>query len=192
MSTQSMHDSSIAVVAPSHYSRLAQWLHWTTFAMVVFAYASINARKLFERGSDARILAVESHFLVGMVILMLTLPRLVNRLQEPSPRSVPPQPVLLALLAKATHVLLYVFLIVQPLTGMVARLAEGKGIGLPFSERVIPSFFGTHEALAASIESAHVWIGEAFYWVIGLHILAALFHMLVRKDHVMQQMTGRD
>ena len=159
--------------------------------MVVFAYASINARKLFERGTDERILASESHFLVGMVILMLTLPRLANRLKEGTPVIVPPQPTLAALLSKATHVLLYAFLIVQPLSGIMARLAEGKGIGLPFTERVIPSFFGTHEVLATTLESVHVWIGEAFYWVIGLHILAALFHLIVRKDNVMQRMTGK-
>jgi cytochrome b561 len=191
MSTEPAQDAIVITGLPTHYSQLARWLHWTTFALVVVAYASINARKLFERGSDERILAVESHFLVGMVILMLTLPRLANRLKGPSPIIVPPQPVFSALLSKATHALLYAFLIVQPLSGILARLAEGKGIGLPFVERVIPSFFGTHEALATSLESAHVWIGEAFYWVIGLHILAALFHLPVRKDNVMQRMTGR-
>lgn len=122
----------------AHYSRLARWLHWATFAMVVFAYASINARKLFERGTDERILAVESHFLVGMVILMVTLPRLANRLKEVSPMIVPPQSTVSALLSRVTHVLLYAFLIVQPLTGIVARLAEGEGIGLPFTERAVP------------------------------------------------------
>ncbi|WBX93136.1 cytochrome b [Pseudoxanthomonas mexicana] len=190
MRIEPAQNPTVTAEAPTHYSRLARWLHWTTFGMVVAAYVSINARKLFERGSDERILAVESHFLVGMVILMLTLPRLANRLKGSAPIIVPPQPLLSALLSKATHVLLYAFLIVQPLSGFVARLAEGKGIGLPFTERVIPSFFGTHEALAASLESAHVWIGEAFYWVIGLHILAAFFHLLVRKDNVMQRMTG--
>jgi cytochrome b561 len=190
MSAGTAQDALLTTVAPTHYSRLARWLHWTTFAMVVVAYASINARKLFERGTDERILSIESHFLVGMVVLMLTLPRLAHRLTARPPIIVPPQPVLFALLSKATHGLLYAFLIVQPLSGIVARLAEGKGIGLPFTERVIPSFFGTYEALAASLESAHVWIGEAFYWVIGLHILAALFHLIVRKDNVMQRMTG--
>jgi cytochrome b561 len=191
MSAPSAHEAPRAVVVPSHYSRLARWLHWTTFALVVFAYASINARKLFERGTDERILASESHFLVGMVVLMLTLPRLAHRMTSSPPPIVPPPSAWSALLSKTTHMLLYAFLIVQPLTGIVARLAEGKGIGLPFTERVIPSFFGTHEALAGSLESAHVWIGEAFYWVIGLHILAALFHLLVHKDNVMQRMAGK-
>lgn len=191
MSTESTRDAIVITAAPTYYSPLARRLHWTTFALVVIAYASINARKLFERGSDERILAVESHFLVGMVILMLTLPRLVHRMKAPLPPIVPPPSAWSALLSKTTHVLLYAFLIVQPLTGIVARLAEGKGIGLPFTERVIPSFFGPHEALAAFLESAHVWIGEAFYWVIGLHILAALFHLLAGRDNVMQRMTGR-
>ena len=191
MSAEPVKNDNVTAERPTHYSRLAQWLHWTTFVMVVVAYASINARKLFERGSDERILAVEFHFLVGMLVLMLTLPRLANRLKGRSPIVVPPQPMLSTLLSKATHMLLYAFLIVQPLTGIVARLAEGKGIGLPFTGLVVPSFFGTHEALASSLESVHVWVGEAFYWVIGLHILAALFHRFVCKDNVMQRMTGR-
>jgi cytochrome b561 len=188
MNTIGKNMNASASGAQMRYSPLARALHWSTFAMVVVAYASINARKLFERGTDERILASETHFLVGMVVLMLTLPRLVNRFQERAPPILPPQPYWTVLASSVTHGLLYAFLIIQPLLGMVARLAEGKGIGLPLTDAVIPSFFGEHEALAHWMESAHVWLGEAFYWVIGLHLLAALFHLLVRKDNLVQRM----
>ena len=189
--TSSTHTTDLANGVPASYSPLARRLHWATFVLVTLAYVSINVRKLFERGTDERIFASESHFLIGMVVLMLLVPRLVNRFSERAPPIVPPQPSWMGRLSSLTHVLLYAFLVVQPLTGMVARLAEGKGIGLPLTERVIPSFFGKDKALADVLESTHVWIGEAFYWVIGLHILAALFHLLVRKDNVMQRMWGK-
>lgn len=177
-----------ATGVPSRYSPIARALHWTTFVLVALAYASINMRKLFERGTDERIFASESHFLIGMVVLMLTLPRLVNRFSERTPPIIPPQPSWMGFLSSLTHCLLYAFLIVQPLTGMIARLAEGKGIGLPLTERVVPSFFGADETLAGALESTHIWIGEAFYWVIGLHIFAALLHLLIRKDDVFRRM----
>lgn len=188
MTTVTKDPSTAGHLAPARYSPLARALHWSSFVLVVVAYASINARKLFERGTDERILASETHFLVGMVVLMLTLPRLVNRFQEKSPDIVPAQPHWMDLVSSIMHGLLYAFLIVQPLLGIVARLAEGKGIGLPLTDVVIPSFFGKHDALAEWMESAHIWLGEAFYWVIGLHILAALFHLLIRKDNVVQRM----
>lgn len=176
-------------VETARYSRRARIFHWTTFALVVAAYVTINLRKAFERGSDARMLVVESHFLIGIAVLLVVLPRLAARLGERAPPIVPPLPGWMQRAGDATHVLLYAFLIVQPLLGIVARLATGRGIGLPFTDWAIPSFFGTHQHLAHTLESAHVWLGEAFYWVIGLHILAALFHLLVRRDNALQRMT---
>jgi len=176
-------------VIPARYSRRARVLHWLTFVLVAAAYASINLRKVFERGSDERLLAVESHFMFGIAVLLVAVPRLLSRFGEHAPPIAPPPPLWMLLSGWITHGLLYAFLIVQPVLGIVMRLAEGKGIGLPFTERVIPSFFGTHQALAEILESAHVWLGEAFYWVIGLHILAALFHLPVRRDNVVQRMT---
>lgn len=180
--------SNAAYAGGPRYSVLARTLHWSTFALVTITYVSINVRKLFERGTDERILASETHFLVGMVVLLITLPRLVNRFYERAPAISPPQPRWMGFVSSITHGLLYAFLIVQPVMGIVARLAEGEGIGLPFTDAVIPSFFGHQEDLAKLMESTHVWLGEVFYWVIGLHILAALFHLLVRKDNVLQRM----
>lgn len=180
--------SGAAYAGSPRYSVLARALHWLTFTLVAIAYVSINVRKLFERGTDERILASETHFLVGMVVLMITLPRLVNRFYERAPAILLPQPRWMGFASSITHGLLYVFLIVQPIMGILARLAEGEGIGLPFTDAVIPSFFGHQPELAKLMESSHVWLGEVFYWVIGLHIFAALFHLLVRKDNVLQRM----
>lgn len=176
-------------VMSARYSRRARVLHWLSFVLVVAAYASITLRKLFERGCEQRLLALESHFMFGIAVLLVALPRLLSRLGENAPPMDPPPPLWMLLSGWLSHGLLYAFLIVQPLLGIVARLAEGRGIGVPLSERVIPSFFGAHQRLAGLAESAHVWLGEAFYWVIGLHILAALFHLLVRRDNVVRRMT---
>lgn len=172
----------------SRYSRQARVYHWLTFALVLVVYATINLRKAFERGSDERMLAVESHFLFGMAVLLVVIPRVLHRLRQVAPPVVPALPPVLRWVGRGTHLLLYAFLIVQPLLGIAARLAEGKGIGLPFTERVIPSFFGAAPAFAEWAEGLHLWLGEAFYWVIGAHIAAALWHWLVRRDNALQRM----
>lgn len=59
------------VPAPSttRYSTFARYAHWLTFALVLLAYVTINARKFLERGSAERIFVVESHYLLGMLVL---------------------------------------------------------------------------------------------------------------------------
>ena len=35
----------------------------------------------------------------------------------------------------------------------------------------------------------HELIGTAFYWVVGLHVAAALYHHLIRRDDTLRRMT---
>lgn len=174
---------------PARYSRRARVFHWLTFALVLAAYVTINLRKAFERGSDPRILMMESHFLFGIAVLLVVLPRLASRIGERAPPIVPPLSAWMQRAGDATHLLLYAFLIVQPLLGIATLQAEGRAIGLPFTERQIPHLLTLPGHWGHTLEAVHVWLGEAFYWVIGLHILAALFHQLVRKDNTLRRMT---
>ena len=42
--------------------------------------------------------------------------------------------------------------------------------------------------LAHQLEELHGTIGEAFYWVFGLHIVAALYHHFWRRDDTLKRM----
>lgn len=173
----------------SKYSATLRVLHWSMFVLVALAYASINLRTAFERGSDSRLLMVESHFLLGMLVLLLVLPRLLARWRSPQPPIEPPLSAPLRIGAHLGHALLYAFLIVQPLLGMACRLVGGRGIGLPFTQASIPSPAAwVDKQFAGTLESAHEWLGTAFYWVIGLHVAAALWHALVRRDNALRRM----
>lgn len=181
------------MTTPSKYSATLRVLHWSMFVLVALAYASINLRTAFERGSDSRLLMVESHFLLGMLVLLLVLPRLLARWRSPQPPIEPPiEPPLSAPLrigAHLGHALLYAFLVVQPLLGMACRLVGGRGIGLPFTSAAIPwPASWVDKELAGSLEASHEWLGTAFYWVIGLHVAAALWHALVRRDNALRRM----
>lgn len=177
---------------PAHsndkYSAALRALHWSMFALVALAYATINLRSAFERGSAPRLLMVESHFLLGMLVLLLVVPRLVARWLSPKPPIAPPLPVALRVGSQVGHALLYGFLIVQPLLGMASRLLGGRGIGLPFTTAVIPwPFAWVNKEWSGMLEQAHEWLGTAFYWVIGLHIAAALWHAWIRRDNALQR-----
>ena len=43
--------------------------------------------------------------------------------------------------------------------------------------------------LAHQLEDLHELVGTGFYWVVGLHVMATLYHHLVRRDDTLRRMT---
>ena len=180
-------EPSTASVA--RYSRSARWFHWLAFAFVGLAYLLINLRGIFTHGSDARTLAMQGHVLAGLVVLALVLPRLLHRLRNSPPPIAPPLVAWESLLSKLTHFALYAFLIVQPLLGLLTVFSAGHAIVVPWTSLQIPSPMTANKDLSEQLGNIHGWIGTIFYYVIGLHILGALWHHFVRHDDTLKRMT---
>lgn len=172
----------------ARYSAAMRWLHWTMFALVALAYLFINIVHQFPRGSEARANVMASHFLAGVAVLLLVVPRIWARLAGGQPPISPPPPRWEDVLARLTHLLLYLFLLVQPLLGVLTLQIEGHDITI-FGVTVLPSFVANPDrALAHQFEHIHETIGTVFYWIIGLHILAALWHHYGRRDDTLRRM----
>lgn len=175
-------------MAQRRYAPALRWLHWIIFALVVIAYVAINLRETFPRGTEARGDALAAHVLAGIAVLLLVLPRLAIRANGATPPVVPPLDRWSQALSKITHIALYLFLIVQPLLGIATLQIAGKSITL-FGATVLPALFGPgNSALAHQWEDIHGTVGNVFYFVIGLHILAALWHHVGRKDNTLRRM----
>jgi cytochrome b561 len=164
-------------------------MHWSMFGLVLLAYLFINLFELFPRGSATRMNVLASHYLAGLAVLLLVLPRLWIRTHHPQPAIMPPLDRWIALLSKLTHAALYLFLRVQPLLGLITLQVGGKPVVL-FGITLLPAFLGhPNHALSEQLEQLHGTIGTVFYYVIGLHILAALWHHFGRRDNTLQRMT---
>jgi len=59
---------------------------------------------------------------------------------------------------------------------------------IPFTSIVLPALLPENEELAHQLEDLHGTIGEVFYWVIGAHVLAALWHHFGRHDDTLKRM----
>lgn len=170
------------------YSTALRWIHWISFALVLVAYVTINLRGTFPRGSDARANSLALHALAGVAVLLLVLPRLAARYTQPTPAILPPLDRWNRALSHITQAALYAFLIAQPIMGIVTLQLAGKSISL-FGVTVLPALFGPGDSqLAHRWEDIHGLVGEAFYYVIGLHILGALWHQFGRKDNTLRRM----
>jgi cytochrome b561 len=92
-------------------------------------------------------------------------------------------------LSKLTHGLLYAFLVVQPILGLLSVWLGGRGIGIPGTSLMLPSPLTENHDLHEQLEDIHSWIGTVFYFVIGLHIVGALWHHFVRHDTTLRRMS---
>jgi cytochrome b561 len=171
----------------ARYSARARRFHWWMFGFVLLAYVLINLVDLFERGTPLRRFMMQSHVLAGLAVLALSLPRLLHRMRNAPPPILPPIAGWEVLLSRLTHGLLYGFLLVQPILGLLTVWYGGRGIFLPGTELQIPSPLAENHDLHEQLEDIHGWVGTIFYYIIGLHIVGALWHHFVRQDSTLRR-----
>ncbi|MEO5629068.1 MAG: cytochrome b [Thermomonas sp.] len=163
-------------------------LHWLMALLVALAYVLIEQRGLFSRGSVGRSLMMQGHFWTGLTVFVLACWRLVVRRRDGAPPVTPALDRWNALAAATLHVALYLFLLVQPLLGLATAWSDGKAVLIPFTDIALPALLPLNRELAHTLEYLHGTVGEVFYWVIGLHVLAALWHHFGRKDNTLRRM----
>ncbi|HEY0287059.1 MAG TPA: cytochrome b [Pseudomonas sp.] len=170
------------------YSYKARWLHWVMAVLIILAYILILSRSQFARGSDLRMLVVQSHFWVGIVVLIMAFLRIAERHRHTPPGITPPLEGVLRLAATVSHYALYAFLFAQPLMGLFTVWLEKGALPIPLTQLAIPSPFDISKDAAEDLEHYHVLLGTIFYYVIGLHVVAAIWHHFVRKDNTVKRM----
>ena len=171
---------------PARYSLPSIFLHWLTVLLIAAAYATIELREFFPKGSELREALKSWHYAIGLSIFALVWLRLLLRAVVPTPRGDEPRPRWEALASGVVHLGLYALMIATPLLGWLLLSAEGDPVlwfGLELPPLVAPS-----ESLAERVESLHQAVGKAGYGLIGVHAAAALLHHYLFSDAVMARM----
>jgi cytochrome b561 len=168
------------------YTRLTIALHWLMFFLMVGVYAFMELRELFPKGSDPREAMKSLHFMLGLTILLLVLPRIAARLVGNTPSIQPEPPAWQQLTAKLAHLALYLFMLIMPILGWLTLSAAGKPI--PFYGFELPALVEENKELGKSLKEIHATIGEIGYFLIGLHVLAAIFHHFMQRDNTLTRM----
>jgi cytochrome b561 len=83
---------------------------------------------------------------------------------------------------------LLLFVVVEPLLGILALWAEGHAMPVPFTPWAVPPLLAMDAGADELLEELHETVGNIFYAVIGVHVLASLWHHFVRRDDVLRRM----
>lgn len=171
----------------ARYNRLTIMLHWLMFLLIAGAYAAIELREFYPKGSELRDALKAWHFTLGLTILALVLVRIAVRFATPTPPILPPLSSLQKTGAKLGHIALYVLMVAMPIGGWLILSGEAKPIPFWFGIEM-PSLMPENKDLAEVIEGVHKTFGKIGYFLIGLHAAAALAHHYIRRDNTLVRM----
>lgn len=166
------------------YSGVARALHWIVAILVLgmipagFVMVQEGLSRPLQNGLFI------FHKNTGVLLLVLMLLRVLYRLYR-TPADLPDHvPKLQRLAAGANHLALYVLLLVMPVSGYVRVRAGGFPIEV-LDAWGVPALVPRSEALAEAAKSVHFYGALLVSLVVAVHLGAALYHGVVRRDGVL-------
>ncbi len=178
-----MHD-----VAP--YKPIARFLHWSTAVLVFLTIPAAVVMLIpgIERSLQDPLFMFHKN--IGVVILILVAVRLAYRLINPPPPLPHSMPKLQRVVAEATHWALYLFLLAMALSGYIRVTAGGFPLEV-FDSLGIPHLAPRSDEVAAIAKQVHATLRFPLIALIVLHIAAALYHGLIKRDGMLRRMAPR-
>lgn len=171
----------------TRYSTTSRLFHWGMAVLILLSLPAglVMVQPGLDRGLQNALFVYHKN--AGVLLLVLVLARLWWRARHPAPPLPADMPPSQALAARVTHGLLYALMIVVPVAGYIRVRAGGFPIEV-LDALGAPALVARSEDLANTAKTVHYVAGLAFAAVLALHIGAALYHGLIRKDGVLSRM----
>jgi cytochrome b561 len=171
---------------PPRYTTPARVLHWA-IALAVAAQFALGwwMQSIPKAPPGARADAFNLHKSLGLLVLALMVARVLWRARAGTPPW-PAMPAWQEHLAKANHALLYLALLVLPITGYLGSAFSGYPV--MFFGATLPAWGGAYPAGKAAMGVLHL----ATTWVLAgalvLHVAGALHHAVVERGGLFGRM----
>ncbi|CAN7658843.1 cytochrome b [Caballeronia sp. LjRoot31] len=182
------HSSAAPLVASAgvpRYSPAQIVLHWVIgLAIIVMLGIGLYMVGL-PKGLAFKSSLINFHKSLGMTVFLLVLIRIVVRLVAGRP-PLPPMQAWQRAAASTTQGLLYVAMIVMPLTGYVG--SSFNKFGTRFWGIPLPMWGWDDPALRKIFFTVHTVSAWILIGLILLHVAGALKHQLIDRDRLMQRM----
>jgi cytochrome b561 len=167
--------------SPARYGSVAITIHWASALAVILTFAAgFTVGEVLPAGEGATLLLV--HIGLGLTVFVLTLLRIVWWLvadKHPAPPA--NQPGWQRMTATAVHFALYAILVLMATSGIMTLVLSGAvptllaGGPVPDFSELIPRI-------------AHGVMARILLALFVLHVGAALYHQLIRRDRLLARM----
>lgn len=176
----------ISTSAAPTYSASAKTLHWLIVVLVAIQFVTAYLLPHIGRKTPPSSV-INLHFSFGVLILAIMAVRLVHRLSHSVPLEAKDARPVEQFLAKTTHYLFYLILLVGPVLGWASASSHSLPVTV-FGIVTLPAIAQAGAGwanLAGDVHSTAMW---TLLWLIGAHTAAALYHHLIRRDGTLRRM----
>ncbi len=173
------------MTAQSAYGAPAKAFHWTIVALLLIQFPIGWLMPGLHRGAKPGA-AMTFHISFGLTILLIIVLRLLWRVTHPVAPD-PSLPLWQRLTSQAVHWLLYALVIATTTTGWLFASFRGWSVSYFFIVP-LPKLLPASAAAGRFIDGWHQVAEWSLLIVIGIHVAAALLHLFVYRDRVMQRM----
>ena len=168
------------------YTPTAKFLHWLIVLLLIVQFIFAWTMPHIGRNTPVTTL-ISLHFTFGVILLIVAAVRFAWRAthSEPAPLDgVPPWQVLSA---RIVHWLLYILLFVMPILGWIN--ASWRGMPIVIVGMELPKLIGTRAPGWGWTGDVHALLANyLMLTLVGLHVLAGVYHYFIRGDRVLQRM----
>lgn len=165
----------------TQYGSVAIAIHWASALAVILTFiAGFVVAETLPPGQGAPILLV--HIALGLIVFALTILRILWWLfADKHPKAPANQPVWQARTAQAVHLGLYVLLVLMASSGLVTLILS-NAVPTLLAGGPVPDFSELIPRVAHGIMS------KILLALFVLHLGAAIYHQVFRKDHLLARM----
>lgn len=175
----------IATVPGDGYTAPAKFLHWS-LALLLPLQIGMGWYMLSIEDQPGSGWYFDLHISLGLTAALLVALRIGWRLRQAPPVAPRELAGWQRRAARSSHVLLYVLMVLMPLTGYLGAAFGGEAMsyfGVP-----LPAWVTKNEGLKEQLFTVHSIMAWALVGMVALHVLAALKHLVIDKDTVFRRM----
>ena len=166
------------------YGGVAIFYHWTMAVLVVIVGTLGLLHDSWPRATQAT--WIDIHALIGLTVWVLLLLRIGWRLRHRPPDLPPDIGEFSRRTSYPVHLLMYLLLFIIPIFGIITFIWHGRVFDFGLFQ--IDPHVSADRAIFHPTEDIHGYLAYALFTLIGLHILAALWHHFVRRDRLLLRM----
>ncbi|MCE3286361.1 MAG: cytochrome b [Steroidobacteraceae bacterium] len=168
------------------YGSVAKFLHWAIVLLIIGQWLLAEAAEDAGKGTPERASLMGWHISSGMLILMLVLVRIGWKIVNKGQPALLGDVVWQRKTAAAGHGILYLLILLQPLTGWLVVSTGGSPIGF-FGWFDFPALTAEDHDFHETMESVHKTLFNVLVAVAVVHVAAALYHHWILKDATLRR-----
>lgn len=190
--TQEIQTTQPLANTSERYGLIAQSFHWITAILILsLLVLGVFMTKLPQATAgeiDTKVWFFSLHKTLGVTVFAVALLRVLWALISVKPKPLHPSQKLETFGAETVHWILYVAILLAPLTGLTHHAATTgfAPIWWPFSQKL--PFVPQNEFLAEATGLAHWALALLMGLSIAAHIAGALKHFVIDRDQTLQRM----